>query len=59
MFRLTYNVLFEVTTVGKNPLEEMDKPAESTKGCNFKNDKSQKQQKGAISKMTERFLFIS
>ena len=32
-------MLFEVTTVGKNSLEEMEKPAESTKGYSLKSDR--------------------
>ena len=40
------------TTVGKNPLEEMEQPRESTK-------KSEMQYLSAVSKMTEWFWFVS
>ena len=40
------------TTVGKNPLEEMEQTSESTK-------ESEMQYMGAVSKTTEQSLFIS
>ena len=43
---------FISTNVGKNPLEDMEKPSQSTK-------ESEMQYLGAISKMTEWFLFVS
>ena len=43
---------FISTNVGKNPLEDMEKPSQSIK-------ESEMQYLGAISKMTEWFLFVS
>ena len=43
---------FISTNVGKNPLEDMEKPSQSTK-------ESEMQYLHAISKMTEWFLFVS
>ena len=52
------------TTVGKNPLEELEQPSESTKkvwnaGCSPQSQQKKSEMQGATSKMTEWSLFVS
>ena len=52
------------TTVGKNPLEELEQPSESTKkvwnaGRSPQSQQKKSEMQGATSKMTEWSLFVS